>query len=141
MDKKIKVLVLCTGNSARSQMLEAILNAKLGERVLASSAGTLPAPEVHPLALRALSEIGIDHAGGTPKSVARLVDQDFDVAITVCDHARESCPVMPGVARTIHIGYPDPAGAQGSDEVRLEAFRTVRDSMVGWVEFVSACCL
>ncbi len=135
---KKKVLVLCTGNSARSQMLEAILTAKLGDRVHAESAGTLPAPEVHPLALRALEEIGIEHAGGTPRSVTDLLNRDFDVVITVCGHAKETCTVMPGVARKIHIGYPDPASAEGSDETRLEAFRKVRDSMVGWVGFVDA---
>ena len=136
MTDKTKVLVLCTGNSARSQMLEAILTAKLGDKVHAESAGTLPAPEVHPLALKALAEIGIDHADAVTKDVLDLLDRDFDVAITVCGYAKESCPVLPGVGRTIHIGYPDPAGAEGSDEVRLEGFRSVRDSMIGWVEFL-----
>ena len=136
MTGRTKILVLCTGNSARSQMLEAILTARLGDRVSARSAGTFPAPAVHPLAVRALGEIGIEHRGAEPKTVASLSDMSFDVAITVCDNAKESCPVLPGAPRTIHIGYPDPAVARGSDTEQLQAFRDVRDSMSAWVEFV-----
>ena len=135
MSDKKRVLVLCTGNSARSQMLEAILNDKLGDRVVATSAGTKPAAEVHPLAIRALEEIGIAPAGASPQSVTDVADQEFDVAMTVCDSARESCPALPGAPRTIHIGYPDPAAARGSQEERLVAFRAVRDSMASWADF------
>jgi arsenate reductase len=121
-----KVLVLCTGNSARSQMMESILNDRLADRVQAKSAGTNPAPRVNPLAVTALSEIGIEHDGNAPKSPDAFGDESFDVAITVCDHAKESCPVLPGAPKTIHIGYPDPE--------TIEAFRDVRDHMLAWVE-------
>jgi arsenate reductase len=91
---------------------------------------------VHPLALRALGEIGIRHEGATPKTVGSLQGEGFDVAITVCDNAKESCPVLPGAPRTIHIGYPDPAAATGTEEEQLQAFRDVRNSMSAWVEFI-----
>ena len=135
MSDKKRVLVLCTGNSARSQMLEAILNEKLGDRVVARSAGTKPAAEVHPLAIRALEEIAIAHGGASPQSVMDVADQEFDVVVTVCDRARESCPVLPGAPRTVHVGYPDPAAAEGPEDECLGAFRAVRDSMTSWIDF------
>ena len=109
-----------------------------GGRVVASSAGTEPAPEVNPFALRALREIGIRHEGARPKTAGELSDEEFDLAVTVCDNARESCPVLPGAPRTIHVGYPDPAAAEGTEGERLEAFRLVRDSMAAWTEFIKA---
>jgi arsenate reductase (thioredoxin) len=135
MPDRRKVLVLCTGNSARSQLLAAILNDRLGDLVVAESAGTRPAKCVNPLALVALSEVGIVTEGARPRSVLDLGDAEFDIAVTVCDHARESCPVLPGAPAAVHVGYPDPAGAGGTEEQRLEAFREVRDSMIAWVSF------
>ena len=90
---------------------------------------------MHPLAIRALEEIGIAPTGGSPQSVMDLADQEFDVAITVCDHARESCPALPGAPLTVHVGYPDPAAAEGSEDERLDSFRAVRDSMASWIDF------
>lgn len=134
---KRSIVVLCTGNSARSQMLEAILRDRLGDRLDVASAGTEPAPEVNRLALHALGEIGIEHDGGTPKTIADL-DREFDIAVTVCDHARETCPVLPGAPLKIHVGYPDPAAAEGTDAERLAAFREVRDHMASWTDLMTA---
>ncbi|MHC4473966.1 MAG: arsenate reductase ArsC [Planctomycetota bacterium] len=136
--KKRSVLVLCTGNSARSQMLEAILRDRLGDRIEVASAGTDPAPRVHPLALHALAEIGIAHEGARPKRIDELADREFEIAVTVCDNARETCPVLPGAPVKIHVGYADPAAAEGSEAERLGAFRAVRDSMVGWADLLAA---
>jgi arsenate reductase len=119
-------------------MLEAILRHRLGERIEVASAGTDPAPEVHPLALRALAEAGIRHEAATPKTVADLPDPAFDLAVTVCDRARESCPVLPGAVRKLHVGYPDPAAATGAEEERLGAFREVRDSMLAWTDLLAS---
>jgi arsenate reductase len=134
---KRSVLVLCTGNSARSQMMEAILRDRLGDRIDVASAGTDPAPEVHPLALRALGEIGVAHENARPKRPDEL-DREFEIAVTVCDNARETCPVLPGAPVTVHVGYPDPAAAEGTEEERLDAFRAVRDSMASWADLIGA---
>ncbi len=125
---KQNVLVLCTGNSARSQMAEALINHFLGERWQAFSAGTQPAGYVHPLAVQALKEIGIDHQGAS-KSVDAFRGKDFDVVITVCDDAAENCPVWLGKGKRAHIGFPDPAKAEGSEEERIAVFRRVRDDI------------
>lgn len=125
---KKSVLILCTGNSCRSQMAEALINARLGDRWAASSAGTLPAAEVHPLALQVLREIGIEHRG-EPKQVAAFAGRSFDLVVTVCDDAAENCPVWLGQGTRVHIGFTDPARAQGSEEEVLGVFRTVRDAI------------
>jgi arsenate reductase (thioredoxin) len=127
MTKK-SVLILCTGNSARSQMAEAIVNHDLGETWQAFSAGTQPAGYVHPAAIQVLSEIGIDHHG-VSKSADVFRGQDFDVVITVCDDAAENCPVWLGKGKRAHIGFPDPAQAKGSESERLQVFRQVRDDI------------
>lgn len=123
-----KVLILCTGNSCRSQMAEAIVNHFLPGQWLAYSAGTRPAGFVHPLALQALAEIGISHQG-VSKSTEVYRGQDFDVVITVCDDAAENCPVWLGKGKRVHIGFPDPAAAKGSDDEELMLFRQVRDDI------------
>ena len=123
-----KVLILCTGNSCRSRMAEAIVNHFLPGQWQAFSAGTRPAGFVHPLALQALAEIGIAHPG-VSKSTEVFRGQDFDVVITVCDDAAENCPVWLGKGRRVHIGFPDPAAAKGSDADRLNLFRQVRDEI------------
>ncbi len=122
------VLILCTGNSCRSQMAEALVNRYLGDTWQAFSAGTRPSGSVHPLALRALAEIGIQHSG-TSKSTDALRGERFDVVITVCDDAAENCPLWLGPGQRVHIGFPDPALAQGSEEEKLAVFRQVREEI------------
>jgi len=123
-----KVLFLCTGNSCRSQMAEAIVNARLSDKWRAFSAGTEPAGYVHPRAIQVLGEIGIIH-NGQSKSTDQLRDMDFDLVITVCDHAAENCPVWLGRGKRVHLGFPDPAKAQGTDDEQLAVFRSVRDAI------------
>ena len=125
---KRKVLFLCTGNSCRSQLAEAIINARLGDRWEACSAGTKPAGYVHPNALRALSEIGIEHRGRS-KHADEYRAALFDVVVTVCDSAAEECPVWLGQGRRVHVGFPDPAKATGTDEEVMSVFRTVCDGI------------
>jgi arsenate reductase len=125
---KHKVLFLCTGNSCRSQMAEAIVNARLGEEWEAVSAGTQPAGYVHPLAVRALAEIGVTHTGRS-KSTDEFRGVAFDLVVTVCDDAAENCPVWLGRGKKTHLGFPDPAKATGADEDKLSAFRAVRDDI------------
>ena len=120
----IRVLFVCTGNSARSQMAEAILRRQGGADFVVASAGTEP-KGVNPLTVRILAEIGIDISGATSKSVTEYLGQDFDYVITVCDQARESCPVFPGAHESIHWGFDDPAAAEGTDAERLAVFRRV----------------
>ncbi len=126
--RRYRVLFLCTGNSCRSQMAEAIVNARFGGRWQAVSAGTRPAGYVHPLALAALEEIGIRHEG-VSKPVEQFTGQDFDLVVTVCDEASEICPVWPEAGRRVHSGFPDPAKASGTPAEVLEAFRRVRDAI------------
>ena len=122
-----RVAVLCTGNSCRSQMGEAILRARFGDRIDAVSAGTEPAARVHPLALLALGEIGVPAGALVPKTVAAL--GAVDLAITVCGDAADACPVLPGEMRRVHCGFDDPARAEGTDEEKLRVFRRVRDEI------------
>jgi arsenate reductase len=129
MSEQQMVLILCTGNSCRSQMAEGWINHELGDTWLARSAGTDPAERVHPLAVRAMAEVGVDIRGGVPENVDRYLDQPWDLVITVCDSARESCPVFPGAVDQIHISFPDPADAEGSDSERVAVFRSVRDAI------------
>ena len=127
--RKIKtVLFLCTGNSCRSQMAEAIVNHDLAGQWQAVSAGTEPAGYVHPLAIQVLAEIGIQHQGMS-KPVSLFRDQALDAVITVCDAAAETCPVWLGQGYKTHIGFPDPAKATGSPQEILAVFRSVRDQI------------
>lgn len=123
---KSKVLFLCTGNSCRSQMAEAIVNARLGESWQAFSAGSRPAGQVHPLAIKTLAELGINHRG-RPKSIHEFVGQSFDLVVTLCNDSDEDCPVWLGTGRKLHNPFPDPAKVTGSAESMLQAFRHVRD--------------
>jgi arsenate reductase len=120
---KQKVLFLCTGNSCRSQMAEAIINARLGDTWQAVSAGTKPAGYVHPKALESLSEIGIQHAGSS-KRADEFRNVDFDLVVTVCDSAAEECPIWLGQGKRIHHSFPDPAVTDD-----LNDFRKVRDDI------------
>jgi len=124
----MRVLILCTGNSARSQMAEGLLRHDAGNRFEVSSAGTKPT-QVRAEAIAAMCEVGIDISGQRSKSVEELAGQSFDYVITVCDNAKESCPVFPATTKRIHWSIEDPAAAQGSEEGRLAEFRRVRDEL------------
>ena len=127
MNKK-RVLILCTGNSARSQMAEGLLRADAGDRFEVASAGVNPS-HVRPEAIEVMREVGIDISGHRSKSVDEFVAQEFDYVITVCDNANEQCPVFPGNTRRIHWSFDDPAAAQGDEQSRLAVFRRVRDEI------------
>jgi arsenate reductase (thioredoxin) len=120
----IRVLVVCTGNSARSLMAEALLRSKGGDAFEVHSAGTHP-KGVNPLTLRVIEEAGLDASWARSKSVEEYLGQTFDYVITVCDEARQECPVFPGDHESLHWGYEDPAEAQGTEEERLAVFRRV----------------
>ncbi len=120
----IRVLFVCTGNSARSVMAEALLRQHGGDAFEVYSAGTEP-KGINPLTLRVLAEAGIDASWARSKSVDEFLGQSFDYVVTVCDQARQSCPVFPGVHESLHWGYEDPAAAEGTEEERLAVFRKV----------------
>lgn len=123
------ILVLCTGNSCRSQMAEGFLKS-FDSTLEVHSAGTVPAPSVHPKAIQVMKEIGIDLSRAFPKSVDQFLNRSFDFVITVCDHAKEACPVFTGkVEHRLHIGFDDPAEATGTEEEILATFRHVRDEI------------
>ncbi len=128
MSDKKRVLILCTGNSARSQMAEGLLRHDAGDRFEVFSAGTHPS-KVRPEAIAAMGELGVDISRQKSKSVDEFAGQDFDYVLTVCDRARESCPVFPGKTTKIHHSFEDPAAFQGPYEARLDAFRRVRDEL------------
>ena len=123
------VLFLCTGNSCRSQMAEAIVNARLSTDWRAFSAGTEPSGYVHPKAIQVLNEIGIQHEGQS-KSTDQFRDADFDLVVTVCDDAAENCPLWLGKGKRVHLGFLDPAKAEGTDEETVAVFRSVRDAIL-----------
>ncbi len=127
--EKLRLLVLCTGNSCRSQMAEGFLKS-FDPNLEAYSAGTKPAERVHPKAIRVMQEIGVDIGRNVPKSVDQFIRQSFDYVITVCDDARESCPLFAGqVKHRLHLGFSDPAQATGTEEEVLAVFRKVRDEI------------
>lgn len=129
-----RVLILCTGNSCRSQMAEALWE-QLGQGAWQSeSAGSNPSGYVHPLAIKAMEELGIDISNHSSKSLDQFRDQAFDLVVTVCDNAKESCPIFPGAAETLHWPFPDPADATGSDAEKLPVFRQVRDDIKATIE-------
>ena len=119
----LRLLFLCTANSARSQMAEAILNRKARGRIVAHSAGSRPAARVNPLTIETLREYGIEWAGHAPRGVDLLEREPWDFVITVCDRAKESCPIFPGQPVLAHWGMPDPAEVQGDEAARRAAFR------------------
>jgi arsenate reductase len=128
MSKK-KILFLCTGNSCRSQMAEGFVNNDLSKKWKAYSAGTKPSGYVHPMAIEAMAELGIDISKGKSKSVEKFKKKKFDLVVTVCNNAAEDCPVWLGKGHVEHIDFPDPADAVGSDEEKMLVFRTVRDDI------------
>jgi arsenate reductase len=126
---KKRILVLCTGNSARSQMTEGFLHS-FDPGLEVYSAGTQPAPHINPFAVQAMKEVGIDISGGKPKSVNQFTGDSFDYVITVCDDADKNCPNFRGkVGKRLHIGFPDPAKATGTDAEKIAVFRKVRDDI------------
>jgi len=130
--KKRRVLVLCTANSARSQMAEGIVRHDFGDRVDVFSAGVTPS-HVRPEAIAVMREAGIDISAHRSKHVREFAGEEFDDVITVCDAAGEQCPVFPGRARRHHRDFRDPASAGGSDQQRLAAFRQARDELRTWL--------
>jgi arsenate reductase len=123
-----KVLFLCTENSCRSQMAEGLVNHFLAGKIKAFSAGVRP-NRLNPRAIQVMAELGIDISKHWSKSLADLGEEKFDLVVTVCDQAREQCPFFPGPTAKIHLGFPDPAKASGTEEEILSAFRQVRDDM------------
>lgn len=124
-----RILILCTGNSCRSQMAEYFLRS-FDPSLKVYSAGTNPSTRVHPKAVQVMNEAGISLDGAFPKSVDRFINEPFDYVITVCDNAKETCPVFVGkVKHRLHIGFDDPAEAQGTEEEVLTVFRRVRDEI------------
>jgi len=125
----MKILVLCTGNSCRSQMAEGFLKS-FDKNLTVYSAGTDPADKVNPHAVRVMREIGLDISQNITESVEKYIDQDFDYVITVCDNAKETCPVFLGsVKHRLHIGFDDPADATGAEDEILAVYRRVRDEI------------
>ena len=131
--EKKKVLFLCTHNSARSQMAEGLLRAGYGNRFDVWSAGTEPS-RVNPYAVRAMAELGIDITGHSSKHIEKFNGDEFDSVVTVCDHAKETCPVFPGAKKYLHHGFTDPSKFRGKDEEILQGFRGVRDEIKEWID-------
>jgi arsenate reductase len=129
MGKPQRVLFLCTGNSCRSQMAEGLLRTLGGDRFEVSSAGTEPADRVHPLAIETMRERGIDISHQRPKTLATFDGQQFDLLVTTCDEANESCSFYPGAKRRLHRSIPDPAKATGTDNEIRRAFRKAADML------------
>ena len=133
MADKRRVLILCTGNSARSQMAEGLLRHDAGDRFTVESAGTKPST-VRPEAITVMKEVGIDITSHRSKHVDEFAGQDFDYVVTVCDNAKASCPVFFGRAMRLHHSFNDPAAVEGSEEKRLGAFRTIRDELRSYLQ-------
>ncbi|MHB8854958.1 MAG: arsenate reductase ArsC [Ignavibacteriaceae bacterium] len=125
----MRILILCTGNSCRSQMAEGFLRS-FDSELEVYSAGTNPSKQVHPKAIQVMKEVGIDISKNYPKMVDKFLSESFDYVITVCDNAKETCPVFIGkVGKQLHIGFEDPADATGTEEEILSVFRKVRDEI------------
>ena len=132
--KRLRVLFLCTHNSARSQMAEGLLRAKGGDQVEVFSAGT-ERSQVNPLAIQAMGELGIDISRHESKSMEHFLKQKFDYVITVCDRAKDSCPVFPGAPEQIHWSFPDPSEVKGSEEKRLRAFQDTAQGLMQRINY------
>ena len=129
MSAKPLILVLCTGNSCRSQMAEAFLREAGGDAIEVASAGSKPSGYVHPLAIKAMAEKGIELTDARSKSLDEFLDRDVETVITVCGNADQACPTFPGQVRRYHWGFYDPALAEGSEDEQMEVFRRVRDEV------------
>ena len=124
----LRILVLCTGNSARSQLAEAIFRAQGGDRVRVASAGSDPRPSVHPLAIEVARDVlGLDLTEHRPKPVSRFLGESFDVVITVCDQAAEACPLFPGAPERVHWSLPDPATRRDFEQVAGELHKRIKE--------------
>ena len=127
----MKILIICTGNSCRSQMAEGFLRSKLSKEHQIFSAGTKPETEVNPYAVKVMQEINIDISKQTPENVDKYVEQNFDYVITVCDNAKENCPIFTGkVSKQLHIGFEDPAEATGTEKEILNKYIEIRDEII-----------
>lgn len=133
MSERKRVLILCTGNSARSQMAEGLLRKMAGDRFEVASAGVAPS-HVRPEAIAVMGEMGIDISDHRSKSLDEFLGKQFDYVITVCDNANQHCPVFPGKAERIHWSIADPAAVEGDEPTRLDSFRRVRDELRGRLE-------
>lgn len=129
MENVKRVLFVCTGNQARSQIAEALLRSRSRGRFEAYSAGSQPKENVHPLAIRVLRETGIDTGNLRPKSVADMIGEEFEYVFTLCSRAKEACPIFPGKPVLAHWNLDDPAAARGTEEKQLDAFRAIRDEI------------
>ncbi len=128
-EKRIRILILCTGNSCRSQMAHGFLQS-FDDRITVCSAGTEPAKQINPKAVIVMKEVGIDISHQKPRLVDQYLHDDWDYVITVCDHAKETCPLFPGkVKNRLHIGFEDPSNATGSEDFIMYEFRRIRDSI------------
>jgi len=137
MPSRTSVLFLCTGNSCRSQMAEAWTRARHGDRIDVASAGVEPGLSIDPRALQVMREVGLTMSGQRPKHVRELEARSFDLVVTVCDHAHETCPVLPGAKRVLHHGFDDPprvAARASREEEALEPYRRVRDEIRAWID-------
>ncbi len=133
MLKKKSVLILCTANSARSQMAEGLLKHICKNECYVNSAGTF-STFVRPEAIKVLAEIGVDISQNRSKSIEEFVGEEIDFVLTVCDNANDNCPYFPAKTKLVHHGFDDPASVDGNEEVRLEAFRKVRDQISEYLE-------
>lgn len=133
MVKKLRVLFICTHNSARSQMAEGYLRARYGDLFEAASAGT-EVREVNPLAVAVMDEIGIDISGHRSKLIDEFFDRGADIVVTVCDSAHQACPFFPGAKTVIHAGFPDPSACAGTPDECLTQFRQVRNAVIAWID-------
>lgn len=124
-----RLIILCTGNSCRSQMAEGFLRELAGDLFDVQSAGMNPATQVHPLAVKVMLEVGIDILENTCKHINAFFDELIDTVLTVCDHADQSCPVLPASTKRHHFGFPDPAVAEGTEDEKLVVFRRIRDDI------------
>ena len=131
--RKQKILFVCTGNSARSQMAEGFVNNLYKDKYEAYSAGTEPS-KVNPLAIKVMNETGIDISNHRSKGTIEMLDKEFDLIVTVCDTAKQTCPVFPKMIKQIHKGFEDPAAVKGSEEQKLVIFRNVRDEIREWLK-------
>ncbi len=130
MSDKYRVLLICTGNSCRSQMAEGLVRYLMGDKIDVESAGVLPS-YVHPYAIEVLSEMGIDISHHESKHVDQFAGEDFDLVITLCSHAKETCGIFPWAKEQVHMGFEDPISASGTRDNILDAFRKTRDEIRG----------
>lgn len=137
-DPPFRILVICTGNRARSQMAHGWLGHLGGDRVEVRSAGTAP-KGVHPVAIKVMAEVGIDISGHTSDHVDEYLDDDFDLVVTVCDEAKEACPVFPGAKRTLHRAFEDPDYPWMDDAEFADVFRRIRDAVEAFSRELLAC--